>query len=217
MKRNKREQMKTILENIKKNYYSRKGELRPDPSRAKYMNLAMVVIAFLLAVAEIAYLVTRNDIALYFLVVLFLVFLVGLVFHVIIESGLKEFREEKNKEIRKFLKEAIGGEAKKYGVTDAELSVYLLKSYRSPLRIRILCNVITIIFTGFAVFYLPGYDQVKHGIIEFAILSLSNIAISLIASAVIKRYEQFDSFDFFIVRPHTEAFEKIENKLKEME
>lgn len=214
MKKSSKKQTRTIMKNIKKNYYSCTDALKPEPPRAKSLSIAMALNAALLFIFEILYLATKKESVIVIFCILAFIFLVISGFRYYYDIKLKQFYEDTKEERRTLCELAIDDEAQKFGVTKEQLSLYLMKYHRASWLLRLFCNIISITFTSFAVYYLPGYDQVNHNILVFLVLLLANVLISTFASYMIKLYEQLDDFEFFIIQPYDSVFKKIDEKNK---
>lgn len=214
MKNITKRQTRTIIQNIKENYYNCKDALRPEPSPARNISFAMALNAILLLILEIIYLATRKDILIIVFCILFLLLLILSGFRYYYDRKLKQFYEATKEDIRTLCEMAIEDEAKKYDVSKEQLSLYLMKYHKVPWLLRLICNIISITFTAFAVYFLPGYNQVNHHILVFLILLFANVMISTFASYMIKLYEQLDDFEFLIIQPYDSVFKKIDKKSK---
>lgn len=212
----KKDIQKKILANIKSNYAQCKDALKPEPKCTKCMFWLMAICVILLLILEIASLVTGNIFILYIFICVLFVTLILMRINNVIERKQKKFREEKQDDIETICMMAIDEEAKKYAVSKEELVIYLMKNHRFSWIMQTITNMVTILATAFCVYYLPGYDQEKHGIFAFIALIFGNLFISYSSSYLIKSINQLDNFEFYIVKPFQKLFDKInERGLKE--
>lgn len=208
----KKDIQKKIFGNIKSNYAQCKDALKPDPKCIKCMFGLMAICAILLLILELAYLITCNKYTIYILICVLLVTLILMGINNVIEKKQKKFRKEKQDDIETICMMAIDEEAKKYAVSKEELVIYLMKNHRFSWIMQTITNMVTILATAFSVYYLPGYDQEKHGIFVFIALIFVNLFLSYLSSYLIKNINQLDNFEFYIVKPFQKLFDKINER-----
>lgn len=132
------------------------------------------------------------------------------------EKKYKDVLKKKWEDNRLIRGMIIEDEAKKYEVTPECLALYLLKERKNPVWLNIVTFCITFTFTGYAVYCLPGYDQINHGAMIFVGLLVANMITSSGATIVCNELQTTmkQEFDFYVIMPFEEEFEKIEEKCK---
>jgi len=211
MKRNRR----IIYDNIRTLYQETGKELlKKNPENMDKLHNVILVCAILLLVSSVLSIFIQNIVTMVFLLVVFVVFIILALRNRKMEKQMKNFLEEKAEQIKEVCKMCIKDEADKYGIKPEELALYLRCNYTLPKWIKWIRVFISVIFTGLAVQYLPGFDQVEQGIFTFAILVGANLAISWVGSYINAKFEEVDSFAFYIINPYSDLFAEIDEKLK---
>lgn len=161
-----RKKRKQIKSNIKKEYMNNKDLLRKEPKEFHYILIVMIVLSVLLFVLGIVGLKTMNKAILVLFVIILLIYGLLAVRCRFIERRYKKFREEKYDDIRAIIGMLVEDEAKKLNVSRDQLTIYLLANYKTPRWINILKFFLSTLATAYAVYEVPGYDQVNGGILR---------------------------------------------------
>lgn len=209
----KRNATSSIMKIIKEEYKKNRDLHTPYPKSLKRCTAILVVNILVSGVLELVAISYRSI----YLGCWFVISLVclGLVLFVYKKyekkySAILQKKYEENRDICKMILEDV---AKKYNVTAECLALYLQYKKVNPMWIRTIILLISVTFTGVAVYLLPGYDQTEQGVIVFIMLLIANVWVSTGASIVCNEINttiKLD-FDFYVVEPFKNEIEKIES------
>ena len=201
---------KEIYEDIKNGFKDNKELIKPEPILVLIFGWSYFGLAILSVIVEVISL-KFNHYFLFCITVLFL--LIISIANIILDRKYKLFHEKKASDMRDLCAMVLDDEAKKYGTTKEVLSLYLTKKYENPFIIKLLIIIIPILCTAFAVRFLPGFD-IREGVVFFIVLVLANAIISWGGDKVCDELKFSNYWDFYLVDPYKDEFDKIENKLK---
>ena len=215
MKKRKIKSRQLIYDNIRASYEEGKELLQKNPKDMERLYNAILVCAILLLGLAITSIFTQNTVIKGLLVLNYIIFLALGFRNYRKEKQWEDQRKKKTENIKAICRMCIEDEAKKYDVQPEELVLYMCCKYKGPKWIKVVTVLVSTFFTGLAVQYLPGFDQVEHGLFAFIVLLGANMAISTCASYINQKVSEMNNFDFYMLDPYSETFEKIDKKIEQ--
>lgn len=208
-------QRRNIVKAIKKNYMElQKGVIPKEPEKIRKLTWGIIICSLAVFVLELILILAPSWITWSLFGAGFIALCIFVFFYYLEERRLKDYRKKKIEDINELCEMIIEQEANKRGVSKDQLVIYLLQKYKSSVGIRVVTRIIPALLTAYAVYSLPGYDQVEHGVIMFIALVFANIFTSICAEFINLKIEEIDNFEFYVLEPYSKIFANIDEKLK---